>query len=389
MNDLPECVRLYTTREFDPLGVAKSVAGHLSLKRKNRENGVKAATVVTPGKEIFKKLSQTYKNWAAIPDDHWGWYPFAVRLGQRIIREQGIDAIFTTSGPYTAHLIGLRLKQLTGKAWLADFRDNWMRNVYIQFPTPLHRRIHRALERRVFLQADAVTTVQSDVYDPADLALDKSKFIHLTNGFDEADFSSLQRATSDNFTITFTGSFYASISPESFLRGLRALLDERPALRPQVRVRIFGHSYDIDVAHLAAQLGLEKTVDCLGVVPYHEALQAMVNADVLLLILFDSEHSSNQTVYSGKLFEYLGAGRPILGIMSPKGVAADIIRQTGSGVVAPPGDVPAIKEALGRLYDQWQAGALAVPAGRDLRPYSRRGLTQKLAGVLDAVSGNR
>ena len=63
------------------------------------------------------------------------------------------------------------------------------------------------------------------------------------------------------------------------------------------------------------------------------------------------------------MFEYLAAERPILAAVPPDGAAAELIRETGAGVVAPPDDVEALKQALGELHRRFANGGL--PADPD------------------------
>ena len=85
---------------------------------------------------------------------------------------------------------------------------------------------------------------------------------------------------------------------------------------------------------------------------------------------------------SGKVFEYVAVGRPILAAVPPDGAAAELIRETGAGIVAPPDDVDAIRAALtsfttgggwtGCLTSSSPAigatGSPAAPASRRWRP---------------------
>jgi glycosyltransferase involved in cell wall biosynthesis len=92
-------------------------------------------------------------------------------------------------------------------------------------------------------------------------------------------------------------------------------------------------------------------------------------------------------VLSGKVFEYLAAERPILASVPPEGAAADLIRKSGSGVVAPPDDPPAIREALEGLYARWQAGTLSGPTldEESRRRISRETRVGELADLLQTL----
>jgi glycosyltransferase involved in cell wall biosynthesis len=93
-------------------------------------------------------------------------------------------------------------------------------------------------------------------------------------------------------------------------------------------------------------------------------------------------------VLSGKVFEYLAAERPILAAVPPDGAAAELLRETGAGVVAPPDDVDAIRAALVDLVERWRAGRLN---GTPLPDYvrerlSREARSEELADLLRSLA---
>jgi len=93
-------------------------------------------------------------------------------------------------------------------------------------------------------------------------------------------------------------------------------------------------------------------------------------------------------VLSGKVFEYLAAGRPILAVVPPDGAAAELIRETGSGVVVPPDDVEAIGAALVGLHARFANGGLASVelARADEDRLSRRARVEEMAALLEEIA---
>jgi hypothetical protein len=87
------------------------------------------------------------------------------------------------------------------------------------------------------------------------------------------------------------------------------------------------------------------------------------------------------------VFEYVAVGRPILAAVPPDGAAAELIRDTGAGVVAPPDDPEAIGAALGELHARWRVDELPdvelSPEWRDR--LSRRTRVEEMAAVLRAT----
>jgi hypothetical protein len=105
------------------------------------------------------RLRSFIARWLLLVDEQLGWLPFAVSQGQRMIEEHGVEAIYTTSAPYTSHLIGARLKQRTGLPWVADFRDPWVGNVSSTFPTGFHLELAKRFESQVLQGAERVIVV--------------------------------------------------------------------------------------------------------------------------------------------------------------------------------------------------------------------------------------
>ena len=124
----------------------------------------------------------------------------------------------------------------------------------------------------------------------------------------------------------------------------------------------------------------------MGYVPHGDAIQEMRSAGVLLFFQPDDYQGS-----SGKIFEYLVAGRPILCVANRSNLASRLVEEFEAGVVVEPSDSSAIEDAICSLRARWAEGSLGIsPRVRDraLERFSRRSLTQKLADVLtEAAAG--
>ena len=361
---------------LEPSKLAARISGHGDILS---PTGTKAYGIPYP--PLIKRASRWFREWLMIPDEQITWLPMAIAVGQKIIREHHIDAMITSSGPYSVHLIGYWLRRKYHIPWLADFRDSWTQNSDVIFATDFHKRIHQALEQKVFEGADCVTAVEPGVYVGSDNSI-LQKIQHLTNGFDPEDFLHIQRKPAAGiFSIVFAGSFYSAISPNNFIEALANVLRNHCELRSKIRVRFYGRSYAVDIRQLVNRYGIEDVLRLEGDVPRQEVLQELVNADALLLI----RSSQQLTVYSGKLFEYLGARRPILGLVPVNGVAANVIRQTEAGVIAPPDDIPAIERAILDLYERWEKGTLEDFSPRRTEEYSYPRLASNLASYLNQM----
>jgi glycosyltransferase involved in cell wall biosynthesis len=326
--------------------------------------------------------------WFYIPEDNIGWLPFAVWRGEKIIRKENIDVLFATAPLFTSFLIGALLKRKTGKPLVVDYRDPWTQNIFIKYPTELHRKIEEKLEKFVLETADHVIVTAEPMKHRLieKYPFTEGKIETITNGFDPDDFKNFTGSKGrEKFVITYTGSLYGLRTGRQFFKAVKELLKEKPELRNQIQVLFVGHHSRQDRL-LIEEFGLEHVITFLGYKSHQEALELMTSADVLLLIMSSKEVSDAKTgplTIPGKIFEYLGAKRPILAI-APSGTAADIIKSTKTGVVVPPQNTSVIAQTIFKMFQDWKDGTLKI-AESDISKYERKGLTQKLAKVFHRV----
>lgn len=345
----------------------------------------------TPIRMLPRALPWRVRNWLArwllVSDQEAGWAPFAQRQAEEIIQRQQIQAIYTTSAPYTAHLVGLRLKQRFGLPWVADFRDPWAGNATLKPASNWHQARIERWEGQVVAAADRVTVVSEpmaqafrDVYP----ALDPQRFLTLPNGYDPDDFVATEPLgrQPDRMGIVYSGSFYSQRTARPFLQALHNVLMQGDIPRAAVQVRLVGNVGQATV-DLVRSMGLTDVVEIIGYVAHRQSVGYVLGADLLLLMIAPGPGSEG--VLTGKIFEYLAASRPILAL-SPPSAAADLIRESRSGVVVDPENVAAIGDHLAALFRQWQLGTLVCDSDRAVvARFDRRRLTQTLAQALDAA----
>jgi glycosyltransferase involved in cell wall biosynthesis len=107
----------------------------------------------------------------------------------------------------------------------------------------------------------------------------------------------------------------------------------------------------------------------------------------VLLLLVPDAGGRGRGVLSGKVFEYLAAGRPILAVVPPDGAAADLVRETGAGIVVAPDDGAGIRAALEDLHDRFVNGDLApVELSEEMRRrLSREARVEDVAELLREI----
>jgi len=335
------------------------------------------------------RLRNFISRWFLVVDEQLGWLPYAVSAGERIIAEAGdIQAIYSSSSPYTAHMIARHLHRQTKLPWVADFRDPWVENPYIKFPTSLHRHTNERLEKSIYTEAGRVilnTDVSRKRCIQKYFDLPATKFIFIPNGYDQADLPHTRReAPKDSvFTIVHLGSLYQKTrSSEYFLSALHDALQAGKLLPDKVRVHFIG-VIDKETNDFVKQFKLSSCVKLLGYFPHRQAVKYLFDADLLLLI--PSYGKGGDQFVPAKLFEYLASIKPILCLAEP-GACADMILQSRAGWVVSPTSTSKIADQLVSIYQQWEAGNLLINPDRDMiSSFERQKLTGQLANLLSEI----
>ncbi len=253
-------------------------------------------------------------------------------------------------------------------------------------PTPAHRKIHESLEARVVRKADRIIVTSENTRDDF-LAryplLDPGRVVCIPNGYDEEDFPREIPPPDPSFSIVHAG----QLNPE---RPIRLLLDHieaffslRPAARAECMVDLIGPRYREDEIEVSMR-GLQGTVRFSDALPHREAIGRLLTARVLLLMEQESERGA--LILPGKVFEYLRARRPILGLL-PRGAAWDLITELGAGHCALPSEPGAGGTLLASLFDAYKTGHPDPPARipDPICRFERRILAGRLSALLDDV----
>ncbi len=324
-------------------------------------------------------------SWVFVPDENIGWKKSTLKKAFEIIDREKIDLIYTTSSPYTNHLIGLDIKsKYTEIPWVADFRDEWSKNPFAIYPTWLHRKLNTGLEKKVLDNADKVISVTNSLteefskivrQDPDD------KFETISNGFDSEDFSIKPYRINmpSKFVIVYIGSLYGGQKADNFLKGLSQLIDENESMREKIAVYFVGKINKLDLS----KYNLVGVVQVIGFVTHKKAISYLLGSDVALLII--SSKRGRQAL-TGKIFEYLGSRKPILALVPPNGEASELIRRTKSGVVVDPDNPRLIKNEILKLYKSWGEKKLKLNSNWNIiSSYDRKKLTENLSGVFNRL----
>ncbi|HEX5581112.1 MAG TPA: glycosyltransferase [Gemmatimonadaceae bacterium] len=375
------------------LDLARSLRLHRG--RADRGPGVPAHPVSAPSSHRAPVRPGLLRRMALsllwLPDDELRFVRPALRAAREIVRRNGIDVVYTSTPPHSTHLVGLRLRATERVRWVAEFRDPW---TDARSPEQVEHwfgpveAVHRWLERRCLRAADRVVTVTGGTRDAMADRLppaERDKVVVALNGIASLE-PRREGPAAGPFRIVHAGTFYHDRDPRPFLRALASVRRERSLGPAEVVVDLVGHCRtfgDVSVEREVEELGLSDMVRFHDWLPHDEARQLLRVADLALLLA-----TSQPLQVPNKLFDYVGARTPILGIVDAGGESERMLRGVGGQYVVPVATgerVPedAIRAALASALDAGPGG----PDGTDeklLREWSTGRQMERLAAAIGA-----
>ncbi len=300
-----------------------------------------------------KRLMHEMVGW---PDNRASWSKTAIAAGENLLKTWRPDVIFATSPPMTSLIAAEKLARRAGIPWVAEFRDMWTDNPYYEYSLP-RLLIERAWEQRVLSRASAIVTV-SPTWQPKLQKKYGRPTIVAMNGYDVADFPEAipaQPETTGPLKIVYTGHIYhGHRDPSLLFEALRAI----KATPADVTVEFVGTQIS-ELKALAATFGLQDLVRVQDRIPYRDALRIQLHADVTLHMQWCDP--KEEGTIAAKVFDYLGARRPILGIALEDSVVAKLVHARGAGLVT--NDATKIATQLRQWIAQKKQGGIdALPA---------------------------
>ena len=377
LEEIPKETKIFRSGSFDPLRIIYLLRKPFR-KSKNYSNNFKKTS----------SFNSRVSKFIFIPDNKIGWLLFAVIKGLRVAKKNKIDLIFSTSPPPTAHLVGLLLKKFLKVPVLVDFRDSWETSLEEKSPTVFHRWLQKQIEKKILNNAESVIAVNEQIQTI--LQNKHPKFLStsvITNGYDEDDFASFNEEKTEYFTVVYLGTFNRINDPTPFFQALSELSQEITEFKNQVKFVQIGMNLDFNIQEIIQKYNLKNIVELKGYLTHKESLRELATASIMLLVTTDLPGA--EVLTTGKIFEYFRAGKPILGILPPSGVAASLIKETKAGVIVSPKNISGIKQILKDYFRKWANGELKVELDQEkLRQFERKYLTGKLADLFNRVAQN-
>lgn len=402
LKDVSPGTQVLTTKIREPYGIYKSLFGRKEAKN-SRHKGAKNALDPKEGENapapapriqanligsnntsLVHRISLFIRGNFFIPDPRCFWIRPSVNYLKEYLKKHPVDAIVSTGPPHSMHLIAKRVAEDTGIKWIADFRDPWTEIFYFKHLklTNWAYNKHRRLEQGVLERADKIIVVSRKMQE--DFAKRTSTPVEvITNGFDPDDFTTAESSENPTrFTLIHTGIFVDNGNPSYLWEVLGEKGAKEPPFKKDLEIRLMGQ---VDASVLAGIEGaglLENLVN-MGYVPHSTATMWQQRGEVLLLPLRKEPEAA--AILTGKFFEYLAAGVPILAFGPVQGDLAKALQQTRSGTIVDFEDKEGIRTAIDTLYSQFLENPhhLKREISQHALQYSRKTLTGELVKQLN------
>lgn len=334
--------------------------------------------------ENFRKFLSKASQIFLTPDTKVLWKKSAIAKAEEIIKSNKPDIIFATAPPYTDFLIGNYLSLNYSIPLVIDYRDAWVDCPYNFYLTTLHRLFNEKLEKKILLNSSAIVTINEEIRE---IILKRYKVIPedkiriITQGYDEEDFikSGIKEKPEEKFRITYSGSFFNFMTPEFFLRGLRKAIEIKPEIQSKIEAMFIG-IFPSEHIDLIKKLNLENIVTLKGYINHNECIEFIKSSDALWFMIGESKWS--YMISTGKLFEYIGSGKPILACI-PDGTAKNLLNKYGNSFICNPHDVNAISLNIIKLFDQYKSGTIQEGNKEFREKFSRKKLTSELVELFN------
>lgn len=233
-----------------------------------------------------------------------------VQICSKMIEKEKIDVIVSSYLPYDAHKLAYRLKKkFPHLHWVADYRDFFSDPMLRTSPGFGHR---QKKHKRILSLADEVTTVSGGIKKR--LSPYHSN-VHIVRNGIEQDLATFKPPIKyPLFTLAYTGSIYPQAQDATILAAvLSDLVNEGHINKSHIQFVNAGK----DGLYWKKLFEIYQMDDILvnrGITSYKSSISIQRKSHLNVLLSWTSDEVSG--ILTGKLFEYLAAGPPILGIIN-------------------------------------------------------------------------
>jgi glycosyltransferase involved in cell wall biosynthesis len=341
---------------------------------------------IKPPRESIRKILSRISQTIFIPDNKKSWSKLALRKVKELLKNEHFDAVYVTVPPFSSFYFLRKLKKEFYVPLMVDYRDLWFGSYFAFYPTPVHSFLHKRMEYLSLKSADRVIVTNRKIKEKL---IETYKFLTfndvviIPHGFDTQDFENVkpESKVNDKMIITYSGIFMEYNTPKYFLLAFKKLTNERPDIASKIQLNFVGYLGKENIA-LAKKLNLDEFVHESGYVNHNEAVKKIISSDVLWLMI--GRKRNIDAILPGKLLEYMGSKKPIIGCV-PEGVAKMILEEYGASFITQPDNIDEIKNIMIRAFDLYLKNELPKPDENILQKYRRDILTEQLTKQLHSI----
>lgn len=383
-SQIPEGVEVVKVPFFDPRSVVKLLLPKEKSNSDKKKDNLDRLFYIPAEERTWQQRCMLWiRSNLFIPDARKYWIEPCTKAILNYLDKNKVGVIVSNGPPNSAHLIGLNVKNKTGIKWMADFRDPWTFAEYFDLlPLSRNSRIkHLDLEKQVLQKSDLVSIVSESWKE--EYALKQPKRIEvLHNGFDEEDFVGVKKnRETENFVIGHVGTLQNDRNPKGLWEALQSLLEKEKPPFGSFKVKLVG-VVDEAVVESIKEVGLEEVLDQVGVVSHKEAIQHMMDTDLLLLIINESRANEKGRL-TAKIYEYLATGNPIL-MIGPKDSDAGRLLASFKHCLIMDKNI-SVTELSENLILFLEKIKQKTNSELDINKYSRKSLTAQLNILLESL----
>ena len=377
-NDIPAGIEVIRVPIWEPYEFYKKITGKKSTSKINSGflNNKKS-----PG--LLEQLSVWIRGNLFIPDARKFWIKPSVRFLIKYLNDNHVDAVVSTGPPHSMHLIALGIKERLNIPWLADFRDPWTDIDYYKDLKicAFADKKHKNLELKTIKGCSAMVVVSSDMKENYEKMGGNN--VHLiTNGFDPDDMEVHEVVRDIKFSIAHIGTLPPSRNLTVLWHALSELSESLPNFENDLEIKLVG-KVDKSVIDDLSMLNLSDRLNRIEYVS-HDKVATLMKQSAILLLAINKDSPNAKGILTGKFFEYLVSGRPILAIGPTDGDLARILKASEAGDIAEYDDLEQIKKIVATLYEKYLRNDLTNnPKG--IERYARKNLTAELAAILNKM----
>ena len=371
--------KIYKSNSLDPVSLSFQLKKIIKSKLKSGSNNHVPKEINEGG--FIVTAYRFIRKWFLLPDGFGGWIPFAYRKGKKVINEIKPDILFCTFPVPSNAFVTYKLWKKFNIPFVVDFRDAWVDDPYTEFPSIFHKKYHKYYENKILKKASRVIVYAEPLKEILEEKYNhlKNKIDVITNGFDPEDFNNLtpkKRLNKGKVRLVYSGSVYID-RRENFVYFIKAInLLEQEILSKLEIIFVGDKLFWAD--KLVNDFGLSKTISFTGYLNHSEALSYLLSADASLMFL----KPGDRVALTGKIFEYLAVGLPIIACVEPDGACSELLKSINHDAgVCKPDDINQIAEKITLLVKT----KLTKLNLENKTYFSRKYHSEYLSNILDQI----